>query len=75
MSDEKGGAVATAGVHYAPKCCVGECDKWGLAGFAASKHVEARWWCWEHYPHKHETPEQREAASIAARLGIGKPPH
>ena len=59
-------------VHYAPKCCVDGCDKWGIAGFSSTKNVEPRWWCWEHYPHKHASPEQKEAAAIAAALG-GQP--
>lgn len=34
--------------HY---CSVDGCGKWGGLGFAASKSVETRWWCAEHYPH------------------------
>ena len=53
MSDVSG-ANPKEGVHYAPKCCVAGCGEWGIAGFASSKNVEPRWWCWEHYPHKIE---------------------
>jgi hypothetical protein len=69
MSDEKDGAVATVGLHYAPECCVDGCDDWGIAGFSSSRHVEARWWCWEHYPYKREAPEPSEVAEVAETLG------
>jgi len=42
--------------HY---CCVAGCHEWGGFGFAASKSVETRWWCWEHYPYK-RPPEGRK---------------
>lgn len=41
-----------ASVHENHPCSVAGCKKWGGFGFSTAKNVEARWWCWEHYPHK-----------------------
>lgn len=50
-------SVSGPQVHY---CSVSGCGKWGGWGFSAP-HREPRWWCSEHYPHKHN----QEAAAIA----------
>lgn len=52
--------------HY---CCVDGCSKWGGFGFAASKNVETRWWCWEHYPHKRGG--QKNSGSEGTKNGDG----
>jgi hypothetical protein len=49
MSDE--GNTPKAVATYEHYCSVAGCKKWGGLGFAASKSVETRWWCDEHYPH------------------------
>jgi hypothetical protein len=52
MSDETRQAQEKAPIHENHYCCEPGFGKWGGFGFARSKEIEYRWWCWEHYPQR-----------------------
>ena len=43
----------TPSIHTNHYCREEGCGKWGGFGFSTGRG-EPQWWCWEHYPHKHE---------------------
>lgn len=68
MSDDAKSALTMAPVLFEHYCCHVGCKDWGGFGFSASKGVEVRWWCWEHYPHRDDRQAQRAQSEEAIRI-------